>query len=255
MFDGYNFIFNDIPSELYDFKVVQLNGGVRDDNFGVPYQIHDEKVRQNPVPYFYGAEQAPTLSFTMTIGREHYMDGYTRRAVDRWLSQPEYKILKIQQEDLSDIEFNCMLLDKTNKQFGNLSYAVEYTVKCDAPYGYTENFTTSYAITSDPEDIEFNNPSNVNGYTYPIIFAKLTGTDTGFTITNTTDNSRAFVTGLTVSEEITIDCQRGIITSSTSLNRISDANKNWFRLVNGLNEITIEGLQTFRITDKYPLAV
>ena len=90
MFNGLDFIYNDVPSEAFGFKIVELNGGEREDQFGISYSVLSEKIRLNPVPYFYGTEIEPNLSFTMTIAREDYMDAHTMRMVDRWLSRPRF---------------------------------------------------------------------------------------------------------------------------------------------------------------------
>ena len=66
-----------------------------------------------------------------------------------------------------------ILKDKKVVQFGNMAYAIECTVRCDAPYGYTNEYTTEWNFVTSVNNISFTTPSNINDYVYPVVYAKL----------------------------------------------------------------------------------
>jgi phage-related protein len=138
-------------------------------------------------------------------------------------------------------------------------------LRTSAPYGFTKKEITVFNLTSltAPQIIVLKNISNVmnpkyNDYIYePEIKVALSGGNTGFTLTNTTNANNIFgFTGLTANETITIYSDKSKIKSSTGQPRISNLiNKNWFKLVPGNNYISINTPMTLTVTEEYPIYI
>jgi phage-related protein len=127
--------------------------------------------------------------------------------------------------------------------YQNQIYGYAATVQCDAPWGWTSNISKTYTYNANVNRTEkISIVSGNNYYLYPQLEFQMTNAGGDFTLTNISDNSRVFLfTGLKSSEKITVDNDRGIVTSSTLLNVMSKFNKNLFRFISGVNSINIKG--------------
>lgn len=257
MFSGTNFIFDKVPSETYNLYLVDFGENSKEDMFGVTYEIEEEKIKRNPVPYFYGIEQTPTLQFKMTVASEKELDRYDRHAISKWLFKKDYKYLQIDQEDIGNVYYRCIFLNPQKIQFGNCAYALQFDVKCDAPWAWSEEHVYEYTLSSSTTNIEFRNLSNYNDYLYPEIEFTLSITDTNFSITNSSDNSRIFeFTELNPSEIIYVNNQRKQVVSSEDTNRLCNfVDKKWFRLVPGTNQLIVSGKGSLEIRLRYPILI
>jgi phage-related protein len=127
---------------------------------------------------------------------------------------------------------------------GNIVRGVKTTVVCDSPFYYTFPITTTYTYGSPPSSsaILFDNFTQDSGYTFPTIEITMNGTGGTATIVNSTDNTRTFqFTGLAANEVINVDNDLQIITSSLSLLRLANFNKNFFRFLKGRNILSVTG--------------
>jgi len=168
------------------------------------------------------------------------------------LGKSTYLPLRIVQDDIADISFNVILTKSTNLYIGNLNYAMTLHARCDRPWGiYTPpDFIRTYAsgsLSGSPIDdtITYTNSSVYDGYNKPTITITMREFDAGYvTITNLTDDpSRQFsFTNLDPNEVITVDNDKGVITSSGSSLRMANfVGKNFLRLVQGVNDLNIVG--------------
>lgn len=256
-FFGRTFIFAGVPSEKYNLLISTSDGGDTNVTMGTGVEPILEKIYKRPVPYFYGVDQSPTLSFDIEIYSEQPLDADKAEIISSWLfGQMTYKKLIIVQNDMQSVYFNCFLIDPQKKINGNQIVGFTATVLCDAPWGWTNEKTKSYTYTSDniATDIILNIQTNNNFYTYPTIIFTMNVLGGFFKIINNSDNGRIFeFTGLTNSETITVKNDLGIITSSTGLVRMTNFNKNLFRFVRGVNNLSISG-SISNLQFKYQLA-
>ena len=257
MFTGLDFIYNNIPSDIFDFKIISFDDGMQEKMTAISYKIIEDRVQRRSVPYFYGTTIAENLSFEMIIGREKAIDRYDKAAINKWLFTQEYKDLKIIQDDLQSVIFKCIFTEPEQVQIGNIPYALRFTVICNAPYGFTEELTSSYNFTEptgSPVSFYHYAPTSVNEYVYPILTISTTGTE--FSIKNVTDNNRiTSINGLNAGSPVNlvINNDLGIITKDTLLT-LSGFNKKWFRLLPGNNELQIlKGTGSFSIKCRYPI--
>lgn len=243
-FWGYTFIFKNIPSETYNLYISSPDGGMIQTAGSGDVELLTQKVFRNPKPYLLGVQQSPVLSFDVQFTSPDELMVEDIRQIQAWLfGQSEYQKLQVQQFDMSDVYFNCFITSPQIIKVGNVIKGIAGTVICDSPFAWSfpKTATRNYTSLAD-ETIVINNTSDNNYYTYPTILATVDTFGGDFSITNNTDNGRVFsFTDLLQDEVLTIDNERSIITSSTGLRRLSNFNKNWFRLVRGVNSLTIFG--------------
>jgi phage-related protein len=260
-FHANTFIFDNIPSETMNLYLGEIGGSGESSTGGSnPVELSTEKIYRNPVPLFYGVEQTPVLSFPLSMYSPGDLDEQEYSAVAAWLfGQQEYKKLKICQNDMSDIYFNCFLTNPQVVRLGNTIRGISCLVLCDAPWGWKES--KSYSYTYDPnaysvfERIELFNESANAYYTYPtslIIQANVFGGE--LSIINASDNNREFLLSLSPNEIVSINCDTQQIISNVTEYPLSNFNLEWLRLIKGWNYLTLEG-NIVSLHINYPVAV
>ena len=121
-------------------------------------------------------------------------------------------------------------------------YAFE--VHCNAPWGWQNQVTVTKSYGVDPvsDSFVFDNTSDNADYLYPDLVITMNTTGGTVTITNNSDSARIFqFTSLTANEVITVKNDIQSISSSLSLLRMSNFNKNWLRFIQGKNNIDVAG--------------
>lgn len=189
-----------------------------------------------------GTVPSGVLEFELEVMCEHEVSSFQSHMIKSWLfGQLKYKKLFILNGDMNDVYFNCILNDPEDIQInGNNGW--KFTVICDSGGAWELPKTKKYMPNAVNGKIIFNNTSGSNDYYYPDIKFVLGQLETGFTIVNQSDSNRAFTfSGLSGGETISIDGETKMITSSLNLNRLSKFNKNYFRLVRGVNVLICTG--------------
>jgi len=250
-FYAYDFIFDSTPSQNFDLKIISFDdGGLFSGTGSSDVNIITQRVLRKSKPYYLGRTQEPVLQFTLTFGRREVVTGYERDKIAKWLfGRSGYKKLYILQDDFGGAYFNCFLTNPQNLYIGSLNYAFECTVICDSPFAYSPTKTISASYT-DLTNLEYRttiyNDSSEDEYLYPKIWTKIGNSGSTVSFVNNTDDINTSTWGLSGSplsqnEELYVNNNLQIITSSTGLKRISYFNKNWFRLLPGTNELIISG--------------
>lgn len=245
-FWGSTFIFDGVPSELYGLYISSSSDGGDVEIAGSSdVETFTESVLRKSKRYLLGVQQTPVLSFDIFFNSPREITSVELGNIQAWLfGHSQYKILQIVQADIQEVYYNCFLKNPRVHKVGNIVRGIRATVECDAPWGWTFEKTKTYTYVDDDinDDIVFNNISDDNGYLYPILEFTMNTLGGNLIITNSDDNDRQFIfTDLLQDEVITIDNDKNIISSSTGLNRLSNFNKKWFRMVRGLNRINISG--------------
>jgi hypothetical protein len=254
MFYGIRFIYDGVPSEQFGLYVANFDSGMMTSPAGTDIELVTDIVRRKAKPYFYGVQQKPVLTFPITIVSEDIVDAYGRNAIFKWLfGRQEYKWLQIEQSDLEGMWFRCLLTAPQKVDIGNFTYGIKCTVTCDAPWGWSDEFNNVYSLTTNTTAISYNNLTDADDYLYPKTAFTLDISATSLSITNASDSGRVFsFTGLTGGETIAVDNDLGTIISSTSLNRLSHFNLKYFRLVPGINSLSVAGRGSLLITSRFP---
>jgi hypothetical protein len=116
----------------------------------------------------------------------------------------------------------------------------------------TTSATPTSTITGSGT-IVINNLSNAFQYYQPEIEITVnSGTSVSFT--NTTDDNRVTsFSGLTTGEVLYVNNEKKQLISSTSNYRYDGFNKNWLRLVQGVNTISVTGNATIMFRTQFPV--
>ena len=256
------FIFDGIPSETFGLYLgSSSSSGEEAGAAGSDVKLLIQKIYRRPVPLFYGVEQDPVLQFPIsmyTINDELTAADFSDVAT--WLfGQMNYKKLRIVQNDMQDIYFNCFLTAPQIVRVGNIIRMVTATVVCDAPWGWGE--PTTYTYNYNPNEylplanVRIDNLSDNNFYTFPtnlVIEANLFGGTV--TITNVEDAGRQFILTVLPNEVVTMNCDLQIISSNLVTYPLENFNKNFLRLIQGTNNLIVEG-NIKNLTMTCPVAV
>ncbi len=248
---GKSFIFNGTPSELFDLRIISDFGvsSPVSSPAGGDVTIKEDWIYRREVPYFYGRYYQSSLEFDITVGSYSAIDGATRHAIETWLlGKNTYLPLRIVQDDISHITYNVIFTKSNNIYAGNFNYALGLHVKCDLPWGLYYPADTIITWADGPianYTFDYYNGSSYSGYNRPTLTFTMGTYGDYFSLINTTDNDREFrFDGLTTGEIITVDNDHQIITSSLGNLRMANFNKNFFRLIQGTNSLSISGYIT-----------
>lgn len=242
-FYAYNFIYNGKSSEDYGLFICSIGGNMSTtEEGGGGVNIHTDKTNKMDHNYLLGTSYDDVLKFTLTFACKEPKTRLEVSEINNWLiGHDDYKKLYIEQEDMENIYFNCIMNDFRITNIAGLPCAFECEVVCDRGWGLEDEKDYTYNISSSGNSFSHNNTSHTNRITLPILTIKMSGSG-DVTITNTTNNNyQTKLTGLSGGEIITLDCENEIITSSLDLMRLSNFNKHWFELLPGNNNISVTG--------------
>jgi phage-related protein len=243
-----SFQYNGVPSEKYGLEISELGGdGESSSSASNQMEVYDRRIYRRATPFFYGLSPSENLSFDISINSlGEDIDTEKSKIIQAWLfSQRTYKKLFIIQPDMTNSYYNCFFNNPEIVQVGSAIRGYKATVVCDSPYGwkYPKTLTNNYTgVTVDSTFTFYNSSDDKGAYLYPSLVLTMNTTGGTITITNESDSFRVTsFTGLSASEVITIDSSLQILTSSTGLNRMSNFNKKFLRLVPGVNNIRVQG--------------
>lgn len=246
-FNALSFTYDGIPGEKYGLFICNFDSNTTE-QVAENHTIRAIALNNSYKNIFYGYETPEPFTFEITLGSEKVIDAYVRSQITKWLVRRNgYKKLKIIQADMSSIFYNCVFTQINTVYIGNLAYAITLTAVCDSPYQY-ENPKTFNVNVNNNYNLTIKNTSDTLEYIYPKISFTMSAGGGNLSIINQDDNGREFkFTELSGSETINIDNQSKIITSSLGFYRLKNFNKQWLRLVNGVNSLKITGIASISI--------
>ena len=256
-FFGSEIIYDGIPSSTFGLRLVNFSTGKSDSNAGGEITIIQKYIPRRSIPYYYGRMQNIPLEINLTLASEQPIDAKSRNSIEKWLiGRDRYLPLSVVQSDLDGVTYYVIFKQGTNNYMGNLNRSIEIKGTCNAPwpFEYPNVLTKSYSGSSIvSEDFTFANTSSDSDYLKPSLVFTTSAIGTSCNLTNHTDNNRLFsFTGISANETITVDNDKGIISSDTGLRRMTYFNKNFFRLVPGQNDLTLAGgLVRFEMTSVF----
>jgi phage-related protein len=249
MFWSKSFTYDGIPSANYSLLISSMDNSsnsVDTSSFPGDVKIYSEKLYRRTSEFYYGNSVEPMLEFPVKFTTDsNNLTAVDVEKIGKWLfARKNYATLKIIQDDISDVNYNCLLIKPQILRIGNLIRGIDCVVHCKDAWGLSNIKTYTYNFTSPASSVpvSHNNQSDYIGYTYPTLVITMADTGGDISIINSSDNSREFsFTGLLASEVLTIDNDLQIISSSTGLRRLSNFNKKFFRLKSGLNILSVTG--------------
>lgn len=249
-----NFAYDGIISSEYGLRITSTNS--EDISDGANVELLTQKIYRKPKVFLLGVEQTPVLEIPVTISVPDQLSATEDSIISNWLfGNLNYKKLQILQYDMQYVYYNCIFTNKQTIRYGNVIRGYNATISCDSPFAweYPQTISYSYGNVSPYvfDRITINNTSDNADYTYPILTFKMNVFGGDLSVVNNSDmitsgssiQLREFLfEGLEAEEEITIDNDHQIITSSTGQNRLPNlTDYNWMRYVKGNNVLDIEG--------------
>lgn len=191
--------------------------------------------------YFLDSEYDDVFEFELTMMSKNEKDRVWVGEVLHWLTgYHDYKKLTFDQPDMKNIYFNCLVSEVDIITVGNVPRGFVCKFQCDRGYAI-EDEEKVYSITNGNSTFKHMNTSHTHGITLPIIEITMASYGDVSIINKNNNNLETKLTSLTGGEVITMDSQHEILTSSLDLRRLSNFNKVWFELVEGENNITVNG--------------
>lgn len=236
------FVFDGKASDFYGlFCAARDASGIDASPVGSEVEIIEDYVNRRETPYFYGVKFSSKLTFPISFFSEQAIPRERVSEISRWLfGLPTYRTLKIIQDDMGDVYYNCMLTQNSLIMIGNKVYGFESTVVCDSPWAYGNDIT--FSKTSATGMISINNVSDNSRYTKPIITLEFSSNQSNVSIVNTTDSGSSATTFTSVYSGETIIINSDLRTISSTEELIQNRfNGKYMYLVQGNNSITLTG--------------
>lgn len=250
------FIFDNINSTDMGLHIVRMDTGFVESPYWGGQDIIEDRIPKRDTPYFYGVNRQPmefTLQFSLL--NEEFTP-QRRNELARWLLQDVYKPFQTC-DDLGKIYYvlctnpNTLFLKNTRGYF-ELVFRVN-SFSAFTPI-YIQNFDLSDNNTT--EIIQLANLSNIQKRYYPKFEVQLVGDTTSFSLKNLSNGGlvTAF-SKLQKGEIISVDNKNKWIISNLPLAyRYQNFNKNWFYLVEGMNNIEVSGAIIATFKSQFPIA-
>lgn len=177
----------------------------------------------------------------------------------RWLNVKKYKKFEPIYDDAScgGVYF-CGSFNLSAISVGANIVGFTLTFTPNSPFGYTNDQTNIYEITSENKTFSFYNYSDELGYLYPVSYEITTLKKGDLTIENNMDKSKnTVIKNCKVDEMITIDCiNKKISSDSLHTTLANDFNYVFPRFYNDENEIenvcTVSLPCTIKVTYSFP---
>lgn len=237
---GYQFIYNNIPSEIFNVSLVFLDEDYNNRPSGSGVEIVTDSIQRNPqLLYLYG-KQSPSLEFGIEIVFENPVDIFVLTEVKDWIGgEISFKKLQICAEYFNSFYFNCYITLDQDLIYNGGYRGVKATVHCDSPWAWEFDDERKYSLNPNIENvITFNNLSADSELLRPeIIFRMSQNGD--FRLTNKTTNKTTIFSDLNADEVVYMDNLYGFIESSTGLIRVGNFNKVFLKLKKGINELIV----------------
>lgn len=235
---GYNFIYNSIPSELYNCSLVFLDESYTDRPSGSGIEFITDQIRRNAKVLYLDAMQAPPLEFGIEVVFDDPVNIFVFTQVKDWLGgEINFKQLQICAEYFNTFYWNCYITLEEDLIYNGGYRGVRATVHCDAPFAWEFQDEINYNINNQSGTIYFNNLSADSDMMRPILEFTMASNGGSFSITNVTTGKTTAFTGLSQNETITLDNELGFIISSLGLLRVKNFNKVFLKLAKGTNQL------------------
>ena len=267
-FVGKKFTFNGETSDSHNVILVKVGeSGMVNTSIGGGREVREEYVSTRDIPFFYrGVMNTPrNLSITITLNTPATPSLTWTTAIKAdifaWLYGPRQYCDFISEDFGSDFVEKIIFTSPLELTTADLQNGYVTLSAQALPHRYSPvQASAPIATASPPLTFYVNslqNVANANGdyYFYPQLNITVGTGVTSFTLTNVTDSSRVFsITGLTAGEKLVIKNDLKIIESDTHTNLVGNlSGHRWFRLLPGVNQITLSTAATVVVTAQYPI--
>jgi phage-related protein len=232
-------------SEDYGLVNINISGGLQEEPFLAPRSIREVSIKGRKTPYFQEIEYEP-LQFTVSFYFEEVWDSDKIRSVARWLGDQSYyqplifsmmpdRIFYVIFTDSPQLIHNCL----------EQGY-VTLTARCDSPYSYSPVYTSAildYSL-NDVDGTAYTFVNNGDVICKPVLEVQIVSGST-FSIVNSSNGGQKLeFTGLTVGENLVIDCEAETIEtdlSATYRYENMSSTSEFLSMIFGNNYLTVYG--------------
>jgi len=193
-------------------------------------------------PYFYGISIESKLTFPISFMSEDEITALDASTIQNWLfGETGYRQFSFVQEDMDYVYLNCIFKEPRMIRAGNVICGFECTCEADSEFAWTYPKLVEYGPQTTDFTITFYNDSHYKGYLYPSLEFQVNTVGAGtLSITNANDDDRLFeLSDLVAGETITVNNELGILSTSRNVAILGNFNKNFLRLVPGLNVLSV----------------
>lgn len=187
------------------------------------------------------------------------LDLFSRREVEKWLfRQADYRKLYVdvicdvfgETYELIDGEqkrlyLNCRFTNPEKIESGEGTIGYKFTIECDSRMAWQDPVTCSYKFNSTGSSfntvITVNVDTDINDYVYPKVVITTGRTGGSVTITNLTDDSTRATSFVGLTTNTTVTMKGEGINYVSGDNYLKFSNRNFIRLLDGENRISIYG--------------
>ncbi|MDR2277387.1 MAG: phage tail family protein [Vagococcus sp.] len=249
--DGFKIIYANQSSD--EFGVFKGSFGNDSDSNDESSSLITSKTMFQDRWSLHGIEKSEPLKFKLTLIKSDgtYFDAYEERAIKKWLCKKKRHWLHVDQDDLADVCYYCILINPQKVNVGLMSAGISFDVICDSNHAWT-GIRKQRKLSSD-KSFNFIFNSDFDEDILAPIFTITPLSNGNIKIRNKTNNEEITINNCKTTETITIDCENEIIVSSSGRVLMSDWNKRFLQIIEGLNVIELTG--DFILDMEYRLAV
>ncbi len=245
MFEGYEFTFAGRSCREFGLMLYDIDGrGQEDVAFGNKGSIVETRTNRRVKPIHFGVSyHREPLQFKLVFGAERPLDRFEMEEVALWLTgRQEYQWLTVEQPDMEEVQYRCLITSLTPISVGWLPYAFEAEVTCDCPYAYGPPVEESFQIRGETRLLIRDGGSVWETVRPAMVFVPESGTES-LSIVNEDDGGREFrLDGIPAGARVAVDGDSGIIEDTAGgANLYGGFNLSFLRLVHGDNHLTVRG--------------
>jgi phage-related protein len=252
------FIYADQNSEEYGLILCNIGS--------INTQSNDEEseLLTSTTPYmdkwhFHGIQKSAPLQFSITVCQAsgEFIDADLERQIKKWLCKRDgYHWLQFDQDDLSNIFYRCILRNPQKISVGKYSGGMSFDVICDSQNAWSKLYSKPYSTEDGTLTFKFNHVCDYDDHELCPVMTITCLSSGNISIKNNTTNQTININNCTVGEVVTLDSENNKIKSSIS-NRIliSDWNKKFLTIMDGVNNFNLTGNFTIKLEYRLPIRV
>jgi phage-related protein len=251
--DGYKFVYDNTSSEKFGIILCDIGSANTDSN--------DEETQliTSTTPYkdtwdLHDVQKSAPLQFRITICKSDgtFIDAFEEETLKEWLCIGEYSILQIEQDDLYDTYYKCIINNPQKISVDRYNGGMQFTVTCNSGMACTEMKRKIYTSTGTLT-FNFINNAKYKKYTlYPTLIITPTANGT-ISIKNNTTNQTVSINNCVTTEIITLDCKNDMAESTSGRILVDDWNIEYLELIKGSNNITLTGQFVLKMEFRLPV--
>jgi hypothetical protein len=202
----------------------------------------------------HAVQKAEPLKFKVTIclASGEFIDAFTERQLKKWLCKDGFNWLSFNQDDLFNCYFYCIFSNPQKVNVGRMSGGLEFQVTCNSGNAWSELKTKKYDSTEN-STFNFYNETDYDNYILSPTLTIVPCADGNISIANTTTGQSITLNNCVVNEEIILDCENEMISTSSTRNIIDDWNVTFLSMKEGSNQISLTG--NFKLQFDYRLPI